>query len=101
MTQAIRERIPITVIGAEAGHSSLVGRRFMGTLLHPVPRIEMERRCGAPHPGMKLVADWPADCDTCSIPTGTEVEVEGRRYRVCGIDERAGCYVELYLAPAS
>lgn len=99
MAGAIREYAPVTVIGKDDTAGNLVGRRFMGTLLRPVPRVEMGRRCGVDRAGMKVVADWPVHADSCPAAVGQEVEIEGRRYRICGVVERPGCYLELYLSP--
>lgn len=99
MVMNVRERVSVRGLRQQDGSTvDLVGRRFMGTLFHPVPRVEMMRRCGVNQNGCKIVVDWPAHAQReHPVQVGDRVEVDGRQYPIHCVEERPGCYLDLYI----
>jgi hypothetical protein len=106
MAIKIRDRVPIQVVESREdadtrGASELLGCRFMGVLLHPVPWTEMQRRFDVNGPGCRVVVQWPSGhCDGRLVTVGDVLQIGDSTYTVCGVVEHPGCYMELYLATA-
>jgi hypothetical protein len=103
MAIKINDRVPVRVLGtcSETGaheERDLTGCRFMGVLLHPVPWTEMERRFDDKRPGWRIVVHWPAQTsDGHPVGAGDGLQVDDETYAVCGVNERPGCYLEIYV----
>lgn len=103
MVVHVREREPVQIIrgGSGAPAMELTGRRFMGTLLHPVPAGDMQKRCGLFHHGHRISVDWPAGAtEDHPVRPGDSLEVGGKTYPVCACVERPGCYLDIYVGEA-
>ncbi len=102
MVVHIREREPVQIIrgGADAGKPALqlTGRRFMGTLLHPVSPGDMQKLCGSFHRGHRISVEWPAgSSEEHPVRSGDSLEAGGKTYPVCASVERPGCYLDIYI----
>lgn len=98
----VRDREPVRIMrqakddGGPA--TELTGRRFMGTLLHPVPPGDMQKQFGVFRRGHRISVEWPASVAAeYPVQAGDSVEVGGRTYQVRGCVERPGCYLDLYV----
>jgi hypothetical protein len=97
MASGLSSRTPVKVFrpGEDEPYTELSAERFAGSLMHPVPRIEMDRRFGIDQRGCKVVAKWN---DTQrSIENGDLLRVDGETYPICGVVSKPGFYVELYI----
>jgi hypothetical protein len=83
------------------GPLELVGERFAGELLHPVPLLEMDIRFGIARRGWKIVASWPDCVQTYQIKLGDDLEVEGKRFRVLGVRQHRPCFLDIYMTEAA
>jgi hypothetical protein len=96
MTPGLSSRTPVRVFrpGETEPYAELSAERFAGSLIHPVPRIEMDRRFGIDHRGCKVVARWN---DTEKpIENGDLLGLDDETHPICGVVSRPGFYVEIY-----
>jgi hypothetical protein len=98
----VRDREPVRITRRgdhDVGESGveLTGRRFMGTLLHPVPSGDMQKQFGVFHRGYRISVEWPANVSAeHPVQSGDLIEAGGRTYQVRGCVERPGCYLDIY-----
>lgn len=104
MTAQIRERVPARVrraapdTGEYQPTHDLTARRFMGVLVHPVPRHDMQVRCGVYHQGGRVVVEWPSRMmEDRPVRPGDQLEVGGKTYRVRATKELPLCFLEIYV----
>lgn len=108
MAVHVREREPVRVIRQGEGPGNegspllqLTGRRFMGTLFHPVSPGDMQKNFSVFRPGYRITVDWPAGSQAeHPVCGGDRIEVAGRTYHVRGSIERPGCYLDIYVEAA-
>jgi hypothetical protein len=97
MASGLSSRTPVKLFRPDETepYAELSGERFAGSLLHPVPRIDMDRQFGIDQRGCKVVARWN---DTAKpIENGDLLGVDDQTYPICGVVSKPGFYVELFI----
>lgn len=104
MQTRVSERVSVRILrpDSEANELSpvldLTARRFMGTLMHPVPRSEMAHKWGIDKRACKIVTDWTRDVpDDAPVRPGDIAQIQDRDYLVLAANAVGGCYVEMYV----
>jgi hypothetical protein len=96
----VLEKVPGRIIPAGGSAEALPVnvQRFMGVLVHPIPKCEMEARFGCFREGGKVYLDWSRALPSWfGVEPGDRLEVAGRSFNILGRDEMPIVYSALYV----
>jgi hypothetical protein len=99
----VLEKVPGRIVPADEAAEAIpvTLQRFMGVLVHPVPRIEFLEKCGEFVDGGKVYLEWSRDLPAWfRVEVGDRLEVEDRAFTIAALDEVPIVYTALYVREA-